>query len=256
MAGLGFPPFYAAVLCLIGNTAPVAFGSIGIPIVTLTQITGLPMQALSAMTGRILSIVALLVPVYLLVLMAGATKTLAVWPAVVACAVTFAATQFLVSNFIGPELTAILASLASLSAMVLLMKIWKPSRIFRLEGDDSAERPAVRHRRRCDIPGVDAVPAPRHLRADLGIQADEGLARRHDDDDDSRAVAAQHDSAHAAGHGAARTLRGPVRLQLAERRGNGVRAVGCRGGGGAASAAQAIRRPFTRRRFASWRFRW
>ena len=145
MAGLGFPPFYAALLCLIGNTAPVAFGSIGIPIVTLTQITGLPMQALSAMTGRILSIVALVVPVYLLVLMAGATNTLAVWPAVVACAVTFAATQFLVSNFIGPELTAILASLASLSAMVLLLKIWKPSRIFRLEGDDSAERPAVRH---------------------------------------------------------------------------------------------------------------
>ena len=145
LAGLGFPPFYAALLCLIGNTAPVAFGSIGIPIVTLTQITGLPMQALSAMTGRILSIVALVVPVYLLVLMAGATNTLAVWPAVVACAVTFAATQFLVSNFIGPELTAILASLASLSAMVLLLKIWKPSRIFRLEGDDRAERPAVRH---------------------------------------------------------------------------------------------------------------
>jgi L-lactate transport len=145
LAGLGFPPFYAALLCLIGNTAPVAFGSIGIPIVTLTQITGLPMPALSAMTGRLLSIVALLVPVYLLVLMAGAANTLAVWPAVVACAVTFAATQFLVSNFIGPELTAILAALASLSAMVLLLKIWKPARIYRLEGDDSAERPAMRH---------------------------------------------------------------------------------------------------------------
>jgi L-lactate transport len=145
LAGLGFPPFYAALLCLIGNTAPVAFGSIGIPIVTLTQITGLPMPALSAMTGRLLSPVALLVPVYLLVLMAGATNTLAVWPAVVACAVTFAAAEFLVSNFIGPELTAILSSLASISAMVLLMKFWKPARIFRLEGDDKTHKPHVRH---------------------------------------------------------------------------------------------------------------
>jgi len=145
LAGLGFPPFYAAVLCLIGNTAPVAFGSIGIPIVTLTQITGLPMPALSAMAGRFLSLIALVVPVYLLVLMAGTRNTLAVWPAVLACAVTFAAVQFLVSNFIGPELTDILASLASISAIVLLMKFWKPSRIFRLEGDDKADKPHKRH---------------------------------------------------------------------------------------------------------------
>jgi lactate permease len=135
LAGLGFPPFYAAVLCLIGNTAPVAFGSIGIPIVTLTQITGLPMQALSAMTGRILSIVALIIPVYLVVLLAGARNAFAVWPAVLVCAVTFAATEFLVSNFIGPELTGILSALASISAMVLLLKLWAPGHIFRLEGD-------------------------------------------------------------------------------------------------------------------------
>jgi lactate permease len=70
---------------------------------------------------------------------------MAVWPAVLACAVTFAAVEFLVSNFIGPELTAILASLASISAIVLLMKVWKPSRIFRLEGDDKADTPHVRH---------------------------------------------------------------------------------------------------------------
>jgi L-lactate transport len=145
LAGLGFPSFYAAVLCLIGNTAPVAFGSIGIPIVTLTQITGLPMLALSAMTGRFLSPIALIVPVYLLVLMTGVRDTLAVWPAVLACAATFAAVQFLVSNFIGAELTDILASLASISAIVLLMKLWKPSRIFRLEGDDSADTPRKRH---------------------------------------------------------------------------------------------------------------
>jgi L-lactate transport len=145
LAGLGFPAFYAAMLCLIGNTAPVAFGSIGIPIVTLTQITGLPILALSAMTGRFLSLVALVVPVYLLVLMTGVRETLAVWPAVVACAVTFAAVQFLVSNLIGPELADILASLTSIVAIVLLMKFWTPARIFRLEGDDTTDKPHRRH---------------------------------------------------------------------------------------------------------------
>jgi L-lactate permease len=73
-AGLGFPPFYAAAFCLVGNTAEVAFGSIGIPIITLTQVTGLPMPLLSAMTGRILCVIAVLVPIYLVVLMAGVKR--------------------------------------------------------------------------------------------------------------------------------------------------------------------------------------
>ena len=145
LAGLGFPPFYAAVLCLVGNTAPVAFGSIGIPIITLTQITGLPMQALSAMTGRFLSIVALLIPIYLVVLVAGAKQALAVWPAILVSAVTFATTQFLVSNYIGPELTAILAAIASISATVLLLKLWAPARIYRLDGDAGSEKPHAGH---------------------------------------------------------------------------------------------------------------
>jgi lactate permease len=136
LAGLGFPAFYAGVYCLIGNTAPVAFGSIGIPIITLAQITGLPMALLSAMTGRILSIVGVLVPIYLLVLMAGPRQTLAVWPALVAGGVTFGAVQFIVSNVIGPELTDILAALASIGALVLLMKVWKPAQTFRLPGDE------------------------------------------------------------------------------------------------------------------------
>jgi lactate permease len=136
LSGLGFPPFQAAVFCLLGNTAPVAFGSIGIPIVTLTGITGLPMPLLSAMTGRILSIIAVIIPVYLLVLMAGPRNALAVWPALVACGLGFGVVQLLVSNFIGPELTDILAALASIGAMVVLMKFWKPARRFRLEEDD------------------------------------------------------------------------------------------------------------------------
>lgn len=145
MAGLGFPPFYAAVFCLVGNTAPVAFGSIGIPIITLTQITGLPMPLLSAMTGRILSVIAVLVPIYLVVLMAGVKKTLAVWPAVLACGLGFGAMQLFVSNVIGPELTDILSALTSIGAMVLLMKYWQPARTFRLPDDEPATQRHKQH---------------------------------------------------------------------------------------------------------------
>jgi L-lactate transport len=145
LAGLGFPAFYAGVYCLVGNTAPVAFGSIGIPIVTLAQITGLPMSLLSAMTGRILSIIAVIIPIYLLVLMAGVRNTLAVWPALLAGGVTFAAMQLFVSNVIGPELTDILAALVSISAMVLLMKVWKPARTFRLPNDEPIPQNRPRH---------------------------------------------------------------------------------------------------------------
>jgi lactate permease len=145
LTGLGFPAFYAGVYCLVGNTAPVAFGSIGIPIVTLAQITGLPMALLSAMTGRILSIIAVLIPIYLLVLMAGVRQTVAVWPALIAGGVTFGAVQLFVSNVIGPELTDILSALASISAMVLLMKVWRPAQMFRLPNDEPIRVNRPRH---------------------------------------------------------------------------------------------------------------
>ena len=135
LVGLGFPPFYAGVYCLLGNTSPVAFGSIGIPITTLTQITGLDVNMLSAMTGRILSIVSVLVPIYMMVLMTGLRNAFAVTPALLASGVVFGAVQLLVSNLVGPELTDILAALASIGAMTLLMKVWKPAKTFRLPGD-------------------------------------------------------------------------------------------------------------------------
>jgi len=140
LAGLGFSPFYAAGICLLANTAPVAFGSIGTPIITLTGITGLPMASLSAMTGRICALVSVIIPTYLVATMAGAAGTLEVWPALVACGVVFAVMQFLVSNFIGPELTDILSALASIAAMVFVMKVWHPRTIFRLEGDTPVDK--------------------------------------------------------------------------------------------------------------------
>ena len=135
LAGLGFDPFYAAGICLLANTAPVAFGSIGIPVVTLAATTGLPVLALSGMVGRICAMVSLCIPAYLIVVMAGPARALEVWPAIVACGVSFASAQFLVSNFMGPELTDIISSLTCIIVTGTVLKLWKPKRIMRLETD-------------------------------------------------------------------------------------------------------------------------
>src|SRR5581483_9664855 len=111
LAGLGFDPFYAAGICLLANTAPVAFGSIGIPVTTLANVTGLPVLALSAMVGRLCAMMSILIPAYLVVVMAGVARAVEVLPAIVACGVSFAGIQFVVSNYVGPELTDILSSL-------------------------------------------------------------------------------------------------------------------------------------------------
>src|ERR1043165_8169740 len=111
LAGLGFDPFYAAGICLLANTAPVAFGSIGIPIVTLANVTGLPIMALSAMVGRLCAIISVIIPAYLITVMAGPALAHEVLPAIIACGLSFAGMQFFASNFIGPDLTDILSSL-------------------------------------------------------------------------------------------------------------------------------------------------
>lgn len=138
LAGLGFSPFYAAGICLLANTAPVAFGSIGTPILTLAGITGLPLDRLSAGVGRICAPISLIVPGYLILVMGGWKALRGVLPAAAVCGVAFAGTQFLVSNFIGPQLTDILSSLAAIGGLVLLFKLWKPKSGFKLEGEASA----------------------------------------------------------------------------------------------------------------------
>jgi len=135
LAGLGFNPFYAAGICLLANTAPVAFGSIGTPVLTLANVTGLPLLALSSMIGRLCAMISVLIPGYLMVVMVGRKKAMAVLPAIVACGVSFAGVQFLVSNTLGPELTDIMSSLSCILVMVVFMKLWKPKEIVRLEGD-------------------------------------------------------------------------------------------------------------------------
>ncbi|HTS74617.1 MAG TPA: lactate permease LctP family transporter [Bryobacteraceae bacterium] len=126
LAGLGFNPFYAAGICLLANTSPVAFGSIATPLIALHTVTGIPMPALSSDVGRLCAPVSLFVPAYLVLVMGGMKALRAVLPAAAICGIAFAGTQFGISNFIGPELTDILGSLAAMGALVLLLSVWKP----------------------------------------------------------------------------------------------------------------------------------
>ena len=143
LAGLGFDPFYAAGICLLANTAPVAFGSIGIPVTTLANVTGLPVLSLSAMVGRLCAMISVIIPAYLMVVMTGLARAIEILPAIVACGVSFAVMQFTVSNFVGPELTDILSSLTCIVVMVAVLKLWHPKTIVRLEGDRPVS-PAMR----------------------------------------------------------------------------------------------------------------
>jgi lactate permease len=145
LAGLGFNPFFAAGICLLANTAPVAFGSIGIPVVTLAAVTGLPVLPLSAMVGRLCAMISVFIPGYLIVVMAGWKRALEVLPAILACGLSFAVMQFTVSNYIGPELTDIMSSLTCILVMIAVLKLWKPPSIMRLEGDKPITADMHRH---------------------------------------------------------------------------------------------------------------
>src|SRR6187397_1010442 len=146
LAGLGFDPFFAAGICLLANTSPVAFGSIGIPVITLANVTGLPVLALSAMVGRLCAMMSVIIPGYLIVVMAGRKRAMEVLPAIVACGVSFAGAQLLVSNFIGPDLTDIISSLTCIIVMVGVLKLWRPKTIMRLDSDHEATVTLRRHR--------------------------------------------------------------------------------------------------------------
>jgi len=123
---LGFKPLQASGLSLIANTAPVAFGALGTPIITLGKVTGLDEFALSKMVGRQLPFFSLIVPFWVVWAMAGFRGMLGVWPAALTAGISFAVPQFLVSNFHGPWLVDIVAALCSLGAVTLLLKFWQP----------------------------------------------------------------------------------------------------------------------------------
>ena len=126
MIGLGFKPLEAAKLALIGNTAPVAFGSLGIPLVTLAPITGLDLLQLSAMVGRQLPIFSLVVPFWLVAAQVGWRGMVGVWPACLVAGASFGSMQFVMSNFHGPWLVDIVSAAVSMLSLVVLMRFWKP----------------------------------------------------------------------------------------------------------------------------------
>lgn len=135
MIGLGFKPFHAAALNLIANTAPVAWGAIGTPVHTLAAVSGLPEADLNSMIGRILPITALIVPFWLVRAMVGWRETFEVLPAILVVGVSFAATQFVWSNFIDSNLVDIAGGLVSLTTTVIFFRFWQPRSIWRFEDD-------------------------------------------------------------------------------------------------------------------------
>lgn len=135
LVGLGFNPLYAAGLCLIANTAPVAFGAIGIPITAMEGPTGIPAMEISKMVGRQLPFLSVFIPLYLVIILAGFKRAIEVLPAILVSGISFAITQYLSSNFLGPELPDVLSALVSLFALVIFLKFWKPKTIFRFPAE-------------------------------------------------------------------------------------------------------------------------
>lgn len=138
LVGLGFKPLYAAGLCLIVNTAPVAFGAMGIPIIVAGQVTGLDPFEIGQMAGRQLPFLTIIVLFWIMAIMDGWRGVKETWPAVIVAGGSFAITQYLTSNFIGPELPDITASIVALISLTLFLRVWRPVHIFRFEGADEA----------------------------------------------------------------------------------------------------------------------
>ena len=151
LVGLGFAPVEAAGLCLVANTAPVAFGTIGIPIVAMAGATGLGdagLLKLSAMVGRQLPFVSLVVPLYMVVIMVGLRRAMEILPAIAACGITFAAVQALTANFLGPYLPDLLASLGAMGALLLLLRFWSPPTTHRFGHEQGLAAETHRYTRR------------------------------------------------------------------------------------------------------------
>ena len=159
LIGLGFSPLAASGLSLIANTAPVAYGALGTPVITLAKVHGYDLMAVSAMIGRQLPFFSLLVPFWLIWAFAGRKAMMEIWPAILVTGLSFAIPQYLVSNFIGPELVDIIAAIVSMISLVLFLRVWQPKKVWTStslrghETDSGEAKPAL--------------AITRHSRADL-----------------------------------------------------------------------------------------
>ncbi|ENV11976.1 MULTISPECIES: L-lactate permease [Acinetobacter] len=139
LVGLGFKPLYAAGLCLIVNTAPVAFGAMGIPIIVAGQVSGVDTMEISQMVGRQLPIMVPIVLVWIMAIMDGWRGVKETWPAILVGGGSFALAQFLTANYVGPELPDITAAIASLVSLTVLLKFWQPKHIFRFDNEKQVD---------------------------------------------------------------------------------------------------------------------
>ncbi|QIC67746.1 L-lactate permease [Acinetobacter schindleri] len=139
LVGLGFKPLYAAGLCLIVNTAPVAFGAMGIPIIVAGQVSGVDTMEISQMVGRQLPIMVPIVLVWIMAIMDGWRGVKETWPAILVGGGSFALAQFLTANYVGPELPDITAAIASLVSLTVLLKFWQPKHIFRFDNEQQID---------------------------------------------------------------------------------------------------------------------
>ncbi|HTH44460.1 MAG TPA: L-lactate permease [Oxalicibacterium sp.] len=130
LIGLGFSPLAASGLSLIANTAPVAFGALGTPVLTLAKVHGYDLMEVTAMVGRQLPFFSLLVPFWLIWAFAGRKGMMEIWPAILVTGVSFAIPQFLVSNYIGPELVDIIAAIVSMACLVAFLRVWQPKKVW------------------------------------------------------------------------------------------------------------------------------
>lgn len=145
LIGLGFNPLYAAGLCLIANTAPVAFGSIGIPVVMASRISDIPEMAISQMIGRTLPLLSAFLPFYLVSLMTGIRRATEVLPAIAVSGLTFAFFQWFASNYIGAMLPDVLAGIASIIGLLILLRFWQPRTTWKFQHEPVVERKALNY---------------------------------------------------------------------------------------------------------------
>jgi lactate permease len=159
LIGLGFSPLAASGLSLIANTAPVAFGALGTPVITLAKVHGYDLQSVTAMIGTQLSFFSLVVPFWLIWAFAGKRGVMEIWPAILVTAVSFAVPEYLVSNFLGPELVGVISAVCSMTALILFLRIWQPKTIWtsvslrghELDGGEGHEATAPTRHARGDV---------------------------------------------------------------------------------------------------------
>lgn len=140
LVGLGFQPLYAAGICLIANTAPVAFGGLGIPVITSGHLTDIDPAVLSQMIAHQLPLIALIIPLWLVVLVSGWKGAREVWPVLLVAGVSYSLTMFLTASFLGPMLPDVLSAIVSMTAVIALLRVWKPAYVWRFPSEGQVSR--------------------------------------------------------------------------------------------------------------------